>query len=65
MSEVQTEFQTLAELERLHVLKALDLAGGSKTRAAELLGVSIKTVYNKLAGYTSVEASPDGAADQQ
>lgn len=46
---------TIAELEKLHILKALELAGGNKTHAAEKLGVSLKTLYNKLNEYNKAE----------
>lgn len=39
-------FPTLDEVIKAHVLKALEAAGGNKAKAAGLLGVSIKTVYN-------------------
>ncbi len=42
---------TLAEIERFFILKALDHFEGNKTRAAKALGVTIKTIYNKLNQY--------------
>jgi len=44
-------FPTLAEVEKAHLDRALEKAGGNKAQAAKLLGVSIKTVYNKLNNY--------------
>ncbi len=41
-------FPTLKELEAAHVRQALELAGGNKTRAAKLLGISRTTLYEKL-----------------
>lgn len=41
-------FPTLAELEREHVLRALALTGGNRTRAAEVLGVSKPKLYRLL-----------------
>ncbi|MCK6480552.1 MAG: sigma-54 dependent transcriptional regulator [Planctomycetes bacterium] len=38
----------LAEVERLHILRVLDASGGNKTRAAEVLGVTVRTLYNRL-----------------
>jgi DNA-binding NtrC family response regulator len=40
--------RTLREVEMEHVLRVLDKHGGSKTKAAEELGISLKTMYNKL-----------------
>ncbi len=41
-------FVPLAELERRHLEEALARAGGNKTRAAKLLGVSLRSLYTKL-----------------
>ena len=38
---------TLDELERLYIKKVLELTGGNKGRAAELLGISKRTIYRK------------------
>ncbi|WP_243042400.1 sigma-54-dependent transcriptional regulator [Dyella sedimenti] len=43
--------QTLEELEREAIEGALMRCGNDKTRAARMLGVSVKTVYNKLVRY--------------
>jgi DNA-binding NtrC family response regulator len=40
--------QTLSEIEMEHVLRVLEKHGGSKTAAAAELGISLKTMYNKL-----------------
>lgn len=42
---------TLHELERRYILKALNHFEGNKTQAANALGVTIKTLYNKLHEY--------------
>lgn len=39
-------FKTLAEVEREHTLAVLEAFGWDKVRAAVVLGVSVKTVYN-------------------
>lgn len=39
---------TLKEMETQHIRRILDLTGGNKTRAAQLLGVERKTLYNKI-----------------
>ena len=41
---------TLAQAEREVLLATLRHCGGNKRRTAEMLGVSVKTVYNKLVG---------------
>jgi DNA-binding NtrC family response regulator len=38
----------LYELEKRYILKALLHYGGNKTQAAQGLGITIKTLYNKL-----------------
>jgi DNA-binding NtrC family response regulator len=40
--------RTLEEIEMEHVLRVLEKHGGSKTAAAAELGISLKTMYNKL-----------------
>lgn len=42
---------TLHELEKRYILKALSHFGGNKTQAANNLGITIKTLYNKLHEY--------------
>lgn len=41
----------LADAERWMIFATLDKCGGNKTRAAALLGVSLKTLYNRLNAY--------------
>jgi DNA-binding NtrC family response regulator len=43
---------TVNEAERLLILRTLEFAGQNKTRAAEILGVSLKTLHNKLKEYS-------------
>ncbi|MEI8312324.1 MAG: sigma-54 dependent transcriptional regulator [Verrucomicrobiota bacterium] len=43
--------QPLRELEKAAILQALDLNGGNRTKAAEALQISIRTLRNKLAEY--------------
>jgi DNA-binding NtrC family response regulator len=42
---------TVDEAERLLILRTLEVTGQNKTRAAEVLGVSLKTLHNKLKEY--------------
>ena len=41
----------LAEIEKRHILRVLSSTGGNKTRAAKILGIDTKTLYNKLKAY--------------
>src|SRR5437016_7336565 len=47
---------TVEEAERLLILKTLAATSNNKTRAAEILGISLKTLHNKLKEYGSVAA---------
>jgi len=42
---------TVDEAERLLILKTLESTNNNKTRAAEILGISLKTLHNKLKEY--------------
>jgi DNA-binding NtrC family response regulator len=42
---------TVEEAEKLLILKTLQATGNNKTRAAETLGISLKTLHNKLKEY--------------
>ncbi len=42
---------TVAEAERLLILKTLEATNNNKTRASEILGISLKTLHNKLKEY--------------
>jgi DNA-binding NtrC family response regulator len=42
---------TVEEAERLLILKTLEATHNNKTRAAEILGISLKTLHNKLKEY--------------
>jgi DNA-binding NtrC family response regulator len=43
---------TVDEAERMLILRTLEATGQNKTRAAEILGVSLKTLHNKLKEYS-------------
>ena len=45
----------LAEVEKRHIMRVLSSTGGNKTRAARILGIDTKTLYNKLKAYKSSE----------
>ena len=46
---------TVDEAERLLILKTLEATNNNKTRAAEILGISLKTLFNKLKEYGAAE----------
>ncbi len=51
---------TVGEAEKLLILKTLEATNNNKTRAAEILGISLKTLHNKLKEYgTSNVATAD------
>ncbi|MEO6928892.1 MAG: sigma-54 dependent transcriptional regulator [Casimicrobiaceae bacterium] len=50
----------LADMERRAIFATLDFCRGNKRRCAELLGVSLKTLYNRLTAYHAADAQ--GAA---
>lgn len=55
--------QPLRELEKSAILRTLEMTGGNRTRAAELLQVSIRTLRNKLAEYRSGDEPEDESDD--
>ena len=56
----------LADVERWMIFATLQKCGGNKTRAAALLGVSLKTLYNRLNAYRAQGlAMDDGLHDGQ
>lgn len=42
---------SLAEAEKVLIYATLELCNGNKTRAASMLGVSLKTLYNRINEY--------------
>src|SRR5438445_6394581 len=54
---------TVEEAERMLILKTLEATSNNKTRAAEILGISLKTLHNKLKEYGS--AAADAAAGKE
>jgi DNA-binding NtrC family response regulator len=54
---------TVGEAEKLLILKTLEATSNNKTRAAEILGISLKTLHNKLKEYGS--APNDGGRAQE
>lgn len=48
------EFLTLEKIERDHICETLQRLDGNKTRAAKVLGITVKTLYNKLHLYSMI-----------
>jgi two-component system, NtrC family, response regulator AtoC len=48
---------TLAEVDRQLIMATLSLCSGAKKRAAHLLGISLKTLYNRLEEYSDTQPS--------
>lgn len=56
-------FHSLAELEKQHILAALEKCNGNRTHAAKILDISIRTLRNKLHEYnrTAANAAPESS----
>jgi two-component system response regulator FlrC len=52
---VASEGATLKEMEKRLIFKTLEKAEGNRTRASEVLGISVRTIRNKLNGYRKDE----------
>jgi DNA-binding NtrC family response regulator len=48
---------SIAETEKALILATLQMCGGKKPEAAEILGISLKTLYTRLHEYEGVETS--------
>jgi DNA-binding NtrC family response regulator len=51
------DFAPIHELERQHIFRAMDRAHGNRTKAADLLGISVRTLRNKLHEYRAMAAN--------
>jgi len=56
---------TVGEAERLLILKTLESTNNNKTRAAEVLGISLKTLHNKLKEYGSSATDSANRAEKE
>jgi DNA-binding NtrC family response regulator len=52
MNALTGEFPSLHELEKRHIMAALDRCGNNRTQAAKLLDINVRTLRNKLAEYS-------------
>src|ERR1700723_3391607 len=52
---------TVGEAEKMLILKTLESTSNNKTKAAEILGISLKTLHNKLKEYGNSTADADAA----
>jgi len=50
---------TVDAMERELILQTLNATGNNKTRAADLLGISLKTLHNKLKEYGGANADAE------
>src|SRR5262249_12138121 len=57
-----SEFCTLSQLEKRHILAALEKSKGNRTHAAKLLDISIRTLRNKLNEYSHSHGHGKAAA---
>ncbi len=55
---------TVDEAERRLILRTLEMTRNNKTRAADILGISLKTLHNKLKEYGAAAALADAAEDR-
>lgn len=53
---------TLHELEKKHIMRSLRHLNGNKTKAAKSLGITVKTLYNKLHSYGIIGDDKDNNA---
>jgi len=67
--EKPAHFPPLHELEKRHILAALEHCGNNRTQAARILDISVRTLRNKLAEYRNHSSHPTaldgGEADSE
>ena len=54
---------TVGEAEKMLILKTLEATSNNKTKAAEILGISLKTLHNKLKEYGN--SAPDTTSENE
>jgi len=50
--DMQSEITTLNEMEAQHIRRAIEHCHGNLSRAAEMLGITRQTLYNKIRSLT-------------
>ena len=60
--DMQSEIVTLDEVEKEHIRRTIDRCHGNLTQAAELLGITRQTLYNKIRSLTP-SPSPKGEGE--
>jgi len=58
------ELVSLAEVEKRHIFSALEKTGQNRTHAAKLLGISVRTLRNKLSEY-GVQGKDETAGENE
>jgi len=59
--EIRIPGSTLAEIERHVIIKTLEACGGSTTKAAAMLGISVRTIQYRMHQYGLRRASAPAA----
>ena len=59
----ESQPSTLSELERQHIMRVLNEAGGNRERTAAILGISARTLYRKLREYETAADSNNLATE--
>lgn len=54
--EERWQEMTLELLEKKHIIRTLEHLGGNKTKTAKTLGITVKTLYNKLHSYGMIQS---------
>lgn len=55
---METETKTLLEIKKDALIRAMAVAGGNRTKAAEILGVSIRSIRNWILEFGLSEIFP-------
>ncbi|MBI3416280.1 MAG: sigma-54-dependent Fis family transcriptional regulator [Verrucomicrobia bacterium] len=58
-----SRLSTMAELERKHIMRALQVSAGNRTHAAKVLDISVRTLRKKLSDYALEERSEGAEAE--